>query len=91
MSAAPAVVETTSRSTIPDAYRNIYQLHYISNVRSTHVTITQFIFNGPYKDAVARARLFCDTMRYRFISVKPFIIDLSIEEERHKKAEDPYA
>jgi hypothetical protein len=41
-----------------------------------------FEFDGTLKDAVARAELHCKRMNYRFIKVRPFIIDFDEQEKR---------
>lgn len=70
---------------------SIYQLFYIQHTKGVHVQVTQF--RTPlkdFRDIVQRARKFCDVVRYRYVNVKPFMIDLDAEERRHTQLEDPY-
>lgn len=86
-------------STIPEPTNSnlndietIYQLFYIQHSKSTHTQVLQFKTKlKQFNDIVARARKYCDIVRCRFIAVRPFIIDLDREEQRHLRMEDPYA
>lgn len=70
----------------------IYQLFYIQHSKSTSTQCVQFKTKlKHFNDIVARTRKFCDILRWRFIRVQPFIIDLDREEQRHVRMEDPYA
>jgi len=45
------------------------------------VATKSFIFDGNLQDATMRARKHCEVMKYRYIFVRPMIVDLDYQEE----------
>ena len=69
---------------LPDKTGPIYLYTLYYRTDGPHPQLVSFYL--PSKDmkfVVERAKRFCETMRYRFVHVKPAIIDLDAEEERH--------
>lgn len=46
-----------------------------------------FVFAGNLSEAVDRARRYCSVMRYKFVYVNPFFVNLDEMEERFKRLE----
>jgi len=42
-----------------------------------------FNFSGTFRDAIVRAQKHCEIMNYRFVSVRPAIIDMDEVEKHH--------
>ena len=59
---------------------NIYVLHYVAG-NTPKLMQKNFTHNGPLSTAINRARLHCEKMRIRFITVKPFLMSLDDEEK----------
>ena len=55
-----------------------YILHY--HYRASNPLTKIFRFLGPLTEAIERGRVHCDIMNYRFIKVRPFIVDLTDQE-----------
>jgi hypothetical protein len=64
---------------------NFYTLYY--HYRASRPLEFIFIFEGDLKKAVTRGRRHCEAMNYRFIKVRPTIVDLDDRERRKNEAE----
>lgn len=60
-----------------DLLGDLYTLWYME--RPPHMVSKYFRFNGDLKDAVSKAKSYCDQFRFRFILVRPFLTDLDRE------------
>ncbi len=45
------------------------------------IATKSFIFDGNLQEATTRARKHCEIMKYRYVFVKPMIVDLDYQEE----------
>ena len=70
---------TTKTIEIFDKTR-VYTLYY--HYRASAPKTLVFEFKGSFNEAIERGRAFCARVNYRFIKVKPFIIDLDEREKR---------
>jgi hypothetical protein len=52
---------------------------------ATFPNTLNFPFDGTMTEAMQRAREHCDVMGYRFIKIRPFIVDLDDRERRKKE------
>ena len=59
-----------------------YILYYIYQNRRTEPKTKVFPFKGPLAQAIIRGRNHCEKMNYKWITVRPFIVDLEEQEER---------
>lgn len=59
-----------------------YVLYFLHRNRYTEPKFKMFKIKGLLRDAVARAHKHCEIMNYRFISVRPFMVNLDEQEER---------
>lgn len=69
--------------------KNIYTLTYRFG-SNPHPMLMNFQFDGSLVDAIARGRKFCDTVGYRFHSVRPLIENLETIEKRHTGVDTSY-
>lgn len=79
----PTVVPSKPNSIEKDA--RIYQLWYAYSNLAPQIKC--FPFKGDMKSAIARARLHCEKMNYRFLRLRPLIVDLDEQEQRRAQNE----
>lgn len=65
-----------------------YTLYY--HFRSTAPLTLTFEFTGSFNQAIERAQTFCKRCNYRFIKIRPFIVDLDKHEELVNSRSDNY-
>lgn len=66
-------------------FSRTYILYY--HYRAAAPLTIVFQHPGSFKDAVERAQLFCKKVNYRFIKIRPFIVDLDEWEKRINEEE----
>ena len=59
---------------VPDLFANLYTLHCIRN--APHVMSKVFRMEGPMPDIIAKCKHYCEMMRFRFLRVEPFLVNL---------------
>ena len=59
-----------------------YSGYFMYENRRTEPKCKTFAFNGMLHDAIHRFSKHCGVMGYRFISVRPFMVDLDEQEQR---------
>jgi hypothetical protein len=75
----PADQEIITHEGVRDI-RNLYTLYYLRG--GAHQTYSKMFFHsGPFKACIERGKRHCELMNLRFISVKPFISDLTLDEK----------
>jgi len=74
---APLAQEESSLAQVD--LRNVYSFIYKDG---SNLITRNFHFVGSFPEAIERAKLFCEKMRYRFIHCQPFLLNLKQLEER---------
>lgn len=79
----PLTLEISDPIGVKD-FRNLYILYYLRG--GLHASQQKHFFHsGTFREVIDRGKRHCDTMSYRFISVKPFISDLSLDEKQNEE------
>lgn len=73
---APEIVNTKAR---------VFRLQYR---QGNEIKEKHFNFSGPLQEAILRGRDHCEKMGYRFILVRPFIVDLEHQEKLKNESGD---
>ena len=73
--------ELTTAAGVPECGEEgpIYTLEFKDR---SYMGSINFRFAGNHREAISRAMLYCERMRYRFIHCKPFLTDLSVNEQK---------
>lgn len=71
-------------SPLPFDPRNLYILYYRHGVNPALVKF--FEFEGSLPEAMERAKIYCERMNFGFNFVRPFLSDLTKEENRKTRS-----
>lgn len=74
-------LQIASGSTSPPIELPIFTLYYRQGM-NPHPMQKNFRFAGEFKQAIERGKSHCENMGLRFITVRPFITELDMEEKR---------
>lgn len=61
--------------------QSLFILYYRQG-QNPHTVFKLFFGGGPFNQIVSRAKNFCETMNYRFVTVTPAIINFEEEEKK---------
>jgi len=78
----PPVISNNSSKQLPRMWTLYYRYGTVPQLQKT------FIHEGDLLAAINRAREHCVKMGYRFICVRPFLIDLEEQEQRRLKGDE---
>ena len=80
----PAPAPTLPTGILQVGESEIFTLYYRQGM-NPHPMQKNFRFPGEFKYAIERGKNHCENMGLRFISVRPFIINLENEEKRNQE------
>lgn len=92
MANSSSITGTSSITPIPAAadtvFKNKERIYILHFRQGNQVQIKHFNFTGNLKDAAERAKIHCERMGYRFIFVRPFVVDLDHQESMKNSEEE---
>ena len=87
MADTTVIPTSTSNKPLDPTKVRSYIGYFLHQNRRTEPKLKMFEYKGLLKDAIREFYTHCQIMGYRFISVRPFMVDLKEQEER--KVSDP--